>query len=334
MTPSATTLSATVDHPTAGSGARFRHITIAIFAALAVTALLIAGSAGAASAHEGHSAEIASGTERTTTTTTATRIGATRGQTAELATRTSQARRTIDQLHLAVINDVEVGTIDRGRTVGGLIQVPGRGQANPLDVDCYVDFDDDLTIQFHVPGGAENTFMTGHWYQKCYESSYPAVAVKFLNYGHFHLGYEDPRIGPCAGDQSDWGRKATTPPADEDAFLDWVMEDCASDIDPYTEPRSGISAHSPGHQGKIVAYDGDGHRPFQLRTFEVVSGEVEVCHLPPGPIVVANGGGSPWQCTTWTEGYWNMSNHVPNAIEVRFEFLTNGQVDNIGVDLL
>ncbi|MEL6985864.1 MAG: hypothetical protein AAFO29_25770, partial [Actinomycetota bacterium] len=231
------------------------------------------------------------------------------------------------------IGGSKVGVIDRGQRTGDLIQVPGHGQANPLDVDCFVDFDDDLVLEFYVPGGAENTFMTSHWYQKCFDSYHPAVAVKYLNYGHFHLGYEDPRIGPCSGNQSDWGRKADAPPADQDAFLDWVMADCVSEIDPMTEPRSGIYAHLPGHKGQIVAYDGDGYLPFTLRTFEVVSGEVEICHLTPGPVVVANGGGSPWQCTVWGEGYWDLSDHVPNAIEVRFEFLTNGQVDNIGVDL-
>lgn len=332
MNPSPIAVPPTADQRLApDTGARFRLLTIALIAAMAVTALVVVGSSSAAAAHDGHD-----GTETAITTGTPTRTGTMTSQdgSREQASRTLVARETIERLHLATINDVEIGVFDRGRTTGDLIQVPGRGQANPLNVDCYVDFDDDLTLQYHIPDGAENTWMTNHWYQKCFDSSYPSVAVKYMNNGHFHLGYEDASIGPCAGSFTDWGRKGSTPPSDSDAFTEWVAADCVSDIDPVTEPRSHISAHAPGHEGKILAYDGDGYLPFQLRTFEVVEGEVEVCHLPPGPIVVANGGGSPWQCTTWGEGYWNLSNHVPNAIEVRFEFLTNGSVDNIGIDLL
>ena len=327
------TMSATINRPTTNSDARFRHITIAILSTLAVAALVIVGSAGTASAHDGHGAEVSTRAGATETITTETTRSKAEMQAVDLETRNRAAQKTINMFHFAAINDVEAKAFNRSGA-RNIIQAPGHGQANPLNVDCYVDFDDDLTIQYHIPGGAENTFMTNHWFQKCFDSYHPAVAVKFLNHGHFHLGYEDPRVGPCSGNPSDWGRKTNPAPADSDDLGPWISEDCVSDIDPVTEPRSGILAHEPGHQGQIVAYDDSGHIPFQLRTFEVVSGEVEVCHRSAGPVLVVGGGGSPWSCTTWGEGYWDMSDHVPSAIEVRFEFLTNGHVDNIGLDLL
>ena len=203
-------------------------------------------------------------------------------------------------------------------------------------MDCYVDFDDDLTLQYHIPNGAEDTFMTAPWYQACGSGHYyPAIAVEAIDYGHVHLGYEDDRVGPCDGDMTDWGRHQDPQPTDEDDFLDWILEPCVSDIDPVTEPRSGILPHWSGHRVRVFAYDGDGHLPFTMKTLQVTGGEVEVCHLPPGPIVAIGGAGSPWQCATVGHGYWDMSGIVDSAIEVEITFLDSGiMVDNIGLDLL
>ncbi len=233
------------------------------------------------------------------------------------------------------------GTVDR--TVERLAR-PGKGltvgpgPAASVDADCFVDFDDDLVLQYTIPNAAEDTFMTNHWYQSCAGgSSYPAIAVEYLDYWHLHLGYEDPKVGPCSGDMTDWGRKSEPMPADDD-LADWTFLPCVTDIDPVTEPRSGISPHWPGHRTKVFAYEGHTdteYLPFRMETLQVVDGEVEVCHLPPGPIVAMNGGGgSPWQCVTVGEGYWNMSNLVDSAIEVRIEFLSYAMIDNIGIDLL
>ncbi|MEM9565667.1 MAG: hypothetical protein AAGA93_23800, partial [Actinomycetota bacterium] len=235
------------------------------------------------------------------------------------------------------------GTVDR---IVERLARPGKGltvgpaPVASVAVDCFVDFDDDLVLQYTIPNAAEDTFMTNHWYQSCAGgSSYPAVAVEYMEYGHFHLGYEDPKVGPCSGDTTDWGRKSEPAPADSDDLAAWTVLPCVSDIDPVTEPRSGISPHWPGHRAKVFAYEGHTdteYLPFRMETLQVVDGEVEVCHLPPGPIIVMGGAGagSPWQCVTVGEGYWNMGNLVDSAIEVRIEFLTYGMIDNIGVDLL
>lgn len=314
-------------HALAASGARFRRTVIAMLAVLALTALVVVGSTGAASAHDGHRTE--SEAQIGTRSTAETTIGAPR-----TAPTTRIAQLAIDRFHLARINDADLEVFVPRRTTGDLRLVSGRGQANPLDADCFVDFDDDQVIDLYMADGAEDTFYDSHWYQKCFTFSHPAVAVKYMDWGHFHLGYEDDRIGPCAGSLTDWGRKEDPFPTDDDDLGAWIAADCVAEIDPVTEPRSGISPHLPGERAQILAYDADGYLPFQLRSLEVVRGEVEVCHLPSTPFEAAGPGGSPWQCTTLDPGYYDLAGTVPHAIEVRIEFLTHGEIDNIGVDLL
>lgn len=307
---------------------RFRRAIIAIMAALAMTSLVVVGSTDVASAHEGH---------RSIEQPYNSQLDSSRpdDDVSEQYLTTRSVRETIAQFHLARINDVELGLTATPRRIDdGLVLVGGRGPSAAPDVDCFVDFDDDLVIQTYMADGAEDTFYDSHWYQKCFDDYYPAVAVKHTYWGHFHLGYEDARVGPCSGNPSDWGRKADPFPADDDDISEWVAAPCVSDIDPVTEPRSGISPHLPGEQARILAYDDGGYLPFQLRTLEVVSGQVEVCRLPAGPFEAAGPGDGPWQCTTLGVGYFDLSNVVPDAIEVRIEFLTNGEIDNIGIDLL
>lgn len=307
-------------------------------AALAVgTIASLLGGAGPASAHAGHTAGSTDRTatvEATTTTlATGTTVTTPNGAIGELATDTKVVDPGADDALVAELAAV----IERGPETTGFGFVSGARGVAGLETDCLVDFDDDLVLQYSIPNAAEDTFMNAPWYQACSDLHYyPAVAVKPMEYGHFHLGYEDPRIGPCAGDTTDWGRHTDpAPDVDDPAWTEWFLEPCASDIDPVTEPRSGIMRHLPGHRAQIYAYDGDGHLPFRLTKLEVVGGEVEVCHLPPGAWEAAGPGGSPWQCLTLDDGYWNLSNHVDNAIEVRIEFLDPGVlVDNIGVDLL
>lgn len=333
MTSTLTTArTATLTGPETGN--RFRRTVIAILAALAVTSLVVVGSSDVASAHEGHGSAVEPASESIATTTSPTVKTTTTVQTTSTLSARS-VRETIDRLHLARINDAELDLVANPTPIDDdLVLVGGRGRTGAPDVDCFVDFDDDLVIQTYMADGAEDTFYDSHWYQKCFDDYYPAVAVKHTSYGHFHLGYEDERIGPCSGVQTDWGRKADPFPSDDDDITEWVLAPCVSDIDPVTEPRSGISPHLPGEQARILAYDGGGYLPFQLRTLKVVSGEVEVCGLPTGPFEAAAPGNGPWQCTTLDVGYYELSNVVPEAIEVRIEFLTNGQIDNIGVDLL
>jgi hypothetical protein len=295
-----------------------RPLAIAALAAGTVASLI--GAAGPASAHDGHTINT---TDRTAIATTSD----------DLTGKPGVIDPDVDESLVWELADV-IDRGDHGSRLGGL--TTGRGVAG-LDTDCLVDFDDDLVLQYSIPNAAYDTFMNAPWYQACNTTHYyPAVAVKPMEYGHFHLGYEDPRIGPCAGDTTDWGRHTDPAPAvDDPAFIDWFLDPCASAIDPVTEPRSGIMPHLSGQRAQVFAYDGDGHLPFQLTKLQVVGGDVEVCHLPPGPWEAASPGGSPWQCQIVSEGYWNLSNHVDNAIEVRIEFLDPGVlVDNIGIDLL
>lgn len=296
-----------------------------IGAILIVVAGLLGLAAQPALAHEGH----VPARQLTSETTD----GPTRyGQATSVEYRGAAAAATlISTLHLTTEE------VDRRIVTDELAIATKRlGGASP-SADCFVDFSDELVLQFQ-PNHAEDTFLLSPWYQGCNDGSwYPAIGIEPMEYGHFHLGYEDPKVGPCEGDTTNWGRKADPMPSDNDDLGPWFLAPCTEDIDPVTEPRSGISAHAPGQRARVFAYEGHTdteYLPFQMKTLEVVDGSVEVCHLPPGPIVAIPGAGSPWQCATIGEGYWNMSNIVDSAIEVRIEFLTNGTIDNVGIDLL
>lgn len=52
------------------------------------------------------------------------------------------------------------------------------------------------------------------------------------------------------------------------------------------------------------------------------------------PDKAAGPGGSPWQCFELGVGYWGLEALVDNAIEVRVTYLTAGELNNIGIDLL
>ncbi len=203
-------------------------------------------------------------------------------------------------------------------------------------VDCFVDFDDDLVLEYSILDHAEDTFMEPAWYESCFDSTYPAMAVKPMEYGHFHLGYDDDRIGPCFPDLADWGRKEEQMPTHPDDLNAWLLEPCVEDIDPVTEPRTGIWNHVPDQRAQIFVYDDEQARiPFELDRLQVTSGSVELCHLRAGDWFAAGPGASNWECLTLGEGYWNLSNHVDAAREVRVRFIGIGtQIENIGINLL
>lgn len=242
--------------------------------------------------------------------------------------------------------DIDIQPVLRGS--GGRGSSPGPGHDSPpglvdpggpsagISADCFVDFEDELVLEWTILDSAADTIMRTPWYQKCQDGPiYPAIAVKWTYGGHFHLGYTDTRIGPCEWDLTDWGRKSTPSPHYEDPdYADWMFEPCVEEIDPTTEPRNGIRPHEPGEVVQVYAYDDEDHLPFSLKTLQVVEGEVEVCHLPPGPHEAAGPGGSPWECFELGVGYWGLEALVDNAIEVRIEYLTAGELNNIGIDLL
>ncbi len=332
-----TTASTPTTGATTARGFRpFRSIIAVVLAVLAA-GLGVVASAGAAGAHGGHGAASAEARPER-----ASALAGPTTTTGPIAKEYVAVDQQVVEPGIVAWGEpgLTIGRTDRGTIrPGGPAVLVGKGATiNGADADCFVDFDDDLVLEYTIPNAAENTFMTNHWYQGCFDGSYyPAMAVEFMDYGHLHLGYEDDRVGPCSGDFDDWGRKADPAPSDPAAVGAWAVEPCVSDIDPVTEPRSGIANHLPGHRTRIFAYEGHTdteYLPFQLHSLQVVRGNVEVCHLPPGPIVVANGGGSPWQCFQLGEGYWDLSSHVPSAIEVRVEFLDNGEIDNVAIDLL
>ena len=306
------TITTETTNTSTGSGHRLTRIGLVLIALTGLLGL----AAQPAAAHEGHG-----------------QIGQRPSEAAAEATVAYQ--RTA--VAVAPTLDLTSGDDDRRIIVDDVAIAPKRRGGAAPSADCFVDFSDELVLQFQ-PNHAEDTILWNPWYQGCNEGSwYPAIGIEAMVYGHFHLGYEDAKIGPCSGDPSDWGRKADPQPSDEDDFVPWLQSPCVEDIDPVTEPRRGITAHWPGEQAKVFAYEGHTdteYLPFQMKTLEVVEGSVEVCHLPPGPIVAIPGAGSPWQCATLGEGYWNMSNIVDSAIEVRIEFLTLGTIDNVGIDLL
>ena len=341
------------NHPITGRATR---TAIALALLLLAATVAVVGSTAAAGAHDGHlvADTTLDATRRaapTTSSTTVSTVPSTLPSTSVDSMLAGPSGPTVYEPGTGLIAKEYVSAVGiapvepvltagrTGRTpIGGAGKIAVGGGVVGANADCFVDFDDYLALEWTIPNAAENTFMTNHWYQGCVDGAYyPAVAVEFMDYGHFHLGYEDPKVGPCSGDFNDWGRKADPAPSDSDDIAAWAVLPCVSDIDPVTEPRSGIANHLPGHRARIFAYEGHTdteYLPFQLSSLEVIGDDVEICHLPPGPIVVANGGGSPWQCVTVGEGHWNLSNHVPSAIEVRIEYLGHGELDNVAIDLL
>jgi hypothetical protein len=153
---------------------------------------------------------------------------------------------------------------------------------------------------------------------------------------HYHLGYEDPKIGLCLS-LGTFGRHDEALPANptDEELIDWVSSPC-TEIDPVTEPRSAIQPHSAGYSTQIFVYDDGGeHLRFELSELQIVSGTSDVCHLPSGPWEAAEPGGSPWSCIELDAGYYDLSNIVDDAVEVRIEALSpNNEIDNIAVDVL
>lgn len=225
------------------------------------------------------------------------------------------------------------GPIGPVRNPPGLVD-PGGPKAG-LSADCFVDFENEAVLTYSIIDSAHDSVMRSPWYESCFDATiYPAMAIKPTVFGHLHLPYTDTRIGPCEWDLTHWGRKANHDPGvDDPGYVDWLLEPCTEEIDPTTEPRNGIKPHEPGEIVRVYLYDDDGKVPFAMKTLEVVEGDVEVCHLPPGPHKTIDPTGSPWQCLELGVGYWGLSNIIDNAIEVRINFLTYGEVNNIGLDI-
>ena len=138
---------------------------------------------------------------------------------------------------------------------------------------------------------------------------------------HFHLGYVDSSIGPCADSENPHG----TPVGE------YSRGDECEPIDPLTEPRSDIAVHVPENHIRLDLIDSVGlppHKaqPFTLERVRNRHAAVRVCYrMPPeGPWVAAAPVGPfdlPGLVYCWPSlapGLWDLSDWTVGTVDVSF----------------
>ncbi|MFV0256848.1 MAG: hypothetical protein ACK5PP_00150 [Acidimicrobiales bacterium] len=194
---------------------------------------------------------------------------------------------------------------------GEVLTGPGRRTGGPFNA-CFVDFNDPVPISA-LPDHADNTFAYWpFWNQECLIDG-TAVAVQPIGGQdglHFHLNYADPALRYCP-DLGGFGR-----PVDPDD----VLGPC-EDIDPLTEPRSGVQPHQVDQGIRIFAYDiaSRDRVPFDLNQIRVLGGAAEVCFVRTDlPWIAAEPTDDPaGYCGDLPPGNWDVADDVTDAYEVR-----------------
>jgi hypothetical protein len=153
-----------------------------------------------------------------------------------------------------------------------------------------------------------------------------------MDESHYHLGYDDPRIGMC-WDIGEFGRHEEPLPDNytDEEFNDWLLTPCEP-IDPVAETRSGITPHDEGSTIQIFLYDLEElRRPFTLNQIHVVNGSAQLCYKKAGEWEAALPGGSPgWYCLdNLGAGWWDLSGITNNIVEVH---ITSAGNSNITID--
>jgi hypothetical protein len=228
-----------------------------------------------------------------------------------------------------------------GTPVARLVATTSR-PLNPLDTltapppilkssECLVDFSDydaldRLTYAPPVyPLYAEDTHAWAPWWFQACNGIDHAVVRPIAPFEHFHLGYEDPAIQPCAGGVVDW---------------DIIHEDgTCEEFDPRDKPRR-LTSHDYSAVIHLYLYDGYGKKTFGLNGLRVLGeNAVRLCYKPAqeddGAWETSEPGGttSPgiWLC--WDElsiGTWDLSGYAGYITEVKLS--STGMAGSITID--
>jgi len=197
--------------------------------------------------------------------------------------------------------------------------------------DCVVDFNDSNALRL-TEASLWFDRVYGGWYQNCAGSGY--IRIKTLVNSHFHLGYEDPDIVPCFGNDQAYPSRMDT------------SGNCEY-VDILQEPRTHLSSHTSTEIIDIRVYDESGYLPFNLNQIAVVGvTPIRFCYKKaqqdnsPAEWVVNDppGNSSPgvWQC--WNQldtGVWDLSNWVTDAIQVKISasnLAGSFSIDNIYIE--
>lgn len=207
---------------------------------------------------------------------------------------------------------------------------PRRILKNPADpslaVNCMIDFSDYDALNW-LPDFAENTFAFNPWWFQSCDGLHHAV-VRPIGDDHFHLGYENPHIKPCNGDQTDFAI------VDEDGNCE--------EIDPREEPRF-LHPHLGSVTTHLYVHDGNEKKFFQLNSIRVENqNAIKLCYKPmqedDGPWetneVDNTTGPGIWFC--WNElttGNWDLSEWTNYITDVKITSSHGGiyQIDDIGI---
>lgn len=143
------------------------------------------------------------------------------------------------------------------RAVEKALVGPGFSTEFQQAAECHVGFDNPESLAA-LPDAAQNTFTQDpHYFEPCRTGF---IRFEPLNYGHYHLIYEDPSV-TCMDENGLLGRGEPG--------------DCVAVEDPPNEPRR-IGAHHGSQVIRIRYHTGGGldfPLPFALRYFINVGGE-------------------------------------------------------------
>jgi hypothetical protein len=197
--------------------------------------------------------------------------------------------------------------------------------------DCLVDFSDydALDRLTYAPDIFPLYAEDGHvwspwWFQACNGIDH-AVVRPIAPFDHFHLGYENPAIGPCYPSVIDW---------------DIIHDDgTCEEFDPRLEPRR-LTSHDSSAAIHLYLYDGSDKKLFGLDGLRVVGDRaIRLCYKPmqedDGAWETSEPGGttSPgiWLC--WDElasGTWDLSGYAGSITEVKLS--SSGKAGSISFD--
>lgn len=201
---------------------------------------------------------------------------------------------------------------------GRLIEIDGsrlsyRGRPTAYSGHCVVDFTDAGALQLSEPTlWFDRIYLP--WYQAC--GDWGHVDLRPLEYGHFHLGFEDPDVVPCNSHPQAYPSRIL---ADESCDL----------VDVPTEARTHLTTHWSDEWVLIRAHDAWNGKfiPFDLNQIRVVgSSPIRFCYKKNQEtdldwlIYETDAYSSPgvWLC--WNQldtGTWNLSNWAWDVTEVK-----------------
>jgi hypothetical protein len=185
---------------------------------------------------------------------------------------------------------------------------------------CVIDFNNPNVIQY-LPGQASDMRVYEHYYNDQCGWDGIAIAVQPIRDNHFHMSYTDLEGLSLCQPSGQIGRLADP---------DDIFSTCTP-IDPLTEPRSGVQAHSTNHGIRIFAYDISTRDrvQFDLNQLRIRQGQAEVCfqHTDIAPWITTDPASGPTgTCGMLSAGTWDVSDTVTDAYELRIWARSNNMV--------